>query len=78
MPIRRRSTCLALVACCALPLGACATVKPYEREYLTRPGMEMSDEQQAAEFEAHLQSSREGAVGGHITVESTGGGCGCN
>lgn len=70
---------LALLAVCAFVLGACATVKPYEREYLTRPGMEMRGEAQAGEFEAHLQSSREGAVGGHGTVESsTGGGCGCN
>lgn len=70
---------LALLACTALAMGACATTKPYEREYLTRPGMEMRGEAQAAEFEAHLQSSREGAVGGHSTVESsTGGGCGCN
>ena len=80
MPIRRYAVrSFALLACSALALGACVTVKPYEREYLTKPGMDMRDEAQASEFEAHLQGSREGAVGGHGTVESsTGGGCGCN
>jgi hypothetical protein len=79
MPIRRCGTRLALLALCPFVLAACASVRAYEREYLTRPGMEMRGEGQAAEFEAHLQSSREGAVGGHGTIESsTGGGCGCN
>jgi len=58
--------------------GACATVQPYQREYLTRPGMDTHDEALTSEFEAHAQSAREGAIGGHGTVESTGGGCGCN
>lgn len=79
MRCRGTRSLLALLALCTFAFGACATVKPYEREYLTRPGMDMHGEAQAAEFEAHLQSSREGAVGGHSTVESsTGGGCGCN
>lgn len=78
MPIRSRFTCLALVALCSLAFGACVTVKPYQREYLTKPGMETQGESQPAEFEAHLQSAREGAIGGHGTVENTGGGCGCN
>jgi Domain of unknown function (DUF4266) len=59
-------------------LGACSHVAPYQREYLTRPGMDPSGEFLAAEFEAHVQSAREGAIGGRNTVESTGGGCGCN
>jgi hypothetical protein len=59
-------------------LSACTHVRPYEREYLTRPGMDPTGELQAAEFEAHVQSAREGAIGGRNTVESTGGGCGCN
>jgi hypothetical protein len=57
-------------------LSACTHVKPYQREYLTRPGMDTSGEAQSSEFEAHVQSAREGAIGGHGT--STGGGCGCN
>jgi hypothetical protein len=62
----------------SLSTSACATVHPYEREYLTRPGMDPHPDAMAAEFEAHVQSSREGAIGGRNTVESTGGGCGCN
>jgi hypothetical protein len=73
LPIVRVCAVLSLAA-----LGACSHVAPYQREYLTRPGMDQSHELMAAEFEAHVQSAREGAVGGHITVESTGGGCGCN
>jgi hypothetical protein len=73
-----------IIAGCALVLGAalsvtgCTHVKPYQREYLTRPGMDLRAESHAAEFEAHVQSAREGAIGGRGTVESTGGGCGCN
>jgi hypothetical protein len=64
----------------ALALGsaACTHVAPYQREYLTRPGMDPAGEELAAEFEAHVQSAREGAIGGRGTVGSTGGGCGCN
>ncbi|MET0389415.1 MAG: DUF4266 domain-containing protein [Polyangiales bacterium] len=62
----------------AVSAASCATVRPYEREYLTRPGMDAGGDSDAAEFEAHVQSAREGAIGGHGTVENTGGGCGCN
>jgi Domain of unknown function (DUF4266) len=67
-----------LVSTLFLAANGCCTVKPYEREYLTRPGMDNHDEQFAGEFEAHVQSAREGAIGGHGLVDSTGGGCGCN
>jgi hypothetical protein len=77
MSIRRRLAGSSLALMLAF-LGACATVQPHEREYLTRPGMDMHAEALTAEFEAHAQSSREGAIGGHMTAESTGGGCGCN
>lgn len=67
------------IVVCALALcfGAlgCSHVKPYEREYLTRPGMETESEEFAQEFEAHVQNAREAAPGrGSIA----GGGCGCN
>ncbi len=54
---------------------ACATVKPYEREDLARPSMDLADEAGEARFQAHVFDSREGATGGR---GSTGGGCGCN
>lgn len=60
----------------ALVSGAgCATVAPYEREDLARPGMDTSREKTATAFRAHVHDSREGATGGY---GSTGGGCGCN
>ena len=74
MPILRFIASVSL----ALALNACTHVKPYEREYLTRPGMDVAGEGMSGEFEAHVQSAREGAIGGHDTTESTGGGCGCN
>lgn len=64
----------ATLLACAL-LAGCAHVRPYEREYLTRPGMETSRERLSEAFIAHVQDAREGAPG---SSESPGGGCGCN
>ena len=65
--------CVAVV--CVLSSAGCSHVKPYEREYLTRPGMDHTREEMAEEFEAHAHEAREGAVG---SSSSPGGGCGCN
>ncbi|MEY4581344.1 MAG: hypothetical protein RL701_6047 [Pseudomonadota bacterium] len=80
MSTRSYFTSTWLVFCLAVcaNASACVTVHPYERESLTRPGMDTHGESMVAEFEAHVQSAREGAIGGRSTVESTGGGCGCN
>ncbi|MBW2460002.1 MAG: DUF4266 domain-containing protein [Deltaproteobacteria bacterium] len=59
----------------ALCIAGCATVSPYQRGDLSRPGMDTSREAGEAGFHAHVNDSREGATGGHT---STGGGCGCN
>ncbi|HKU41997.1 MAG TPA: DUF4266 domain-containing protein [Polyangiales bacterium] len=68
------SRVLIALALCAGAFG-CSHVKPYEREYMTRPGMDTESEEFAQEFEAHVQNAREGATGrGSIA----GGGCGCN
>jgi len=69
-----RSMVLCALLMCAGAAG-CSHVKPYEREYMTRPGMENESEEFAQEFEAHVQNSREGAPGRGSAV---GGGCGCN
>lgn len=58
-----------------LAMSGCATVMPYEREYLASPAMAVEGEEGEGEFQAHVFDSREGATGGH---GSTGGGCGCN
>lgn len=55
--------------------SGCATVRPYEREFLSRPAMSTENEVGESGFRAHVHDSREGATGG---FGSTGGGCGCN
>lgn len=65
----------ALLILLASALGGCATVAPYEREYLTTPVMDGEMEEGEGRFRGHVFDSREGATGGS---ESTGGGCGCN
>ncbi len=60
-----------------LLLGAigCATVSPYEREHLARPGMDTAREGNSDRFYAHVRESREGAL---PETDTPGGGCGCN
>ncbi len=65
---------VAFVCASALAAG-CATVSPYQREFLARPAMDFAREDDETAFRAHVHDSREGATGGH---GSTGGGCGCN
>lgn len=64
-----------LVTALAASSAACATVAPYEREYLTRRGVDTSSEDGEDAFRSHVLSSREGALGGS---GASGGGCGCN
>ena len=64
-----------LLAIALTGLGACATVAPYEREDLAKPGMDLEREGVETGFRAHVHDAREGATGGH---GSSGGGCGCN
>ncbi len=66
-----RTTALVLGA---LVLGACATVKPSEREVLSRPEMNPANEGLEEQFQSHVESAREGGFGGH---GAAGGGCGC-
>ncbi|HJK89917.1 MAG TPA: DUF4266 domain-containing protein [Polyangiaceae bacterium LLY-WYZ-15_(1-7)] len=63
------------LALSAALLGGCVSVAPYEREALSRKGMDVEREGMEMGFRAHVHDSREGATGGH---GSTGGGCGCN
>jgi hypothetical protein len=52
----------------------CATVKPSEREVLSRPEMNPATEGMEEQFQSHVESAREGGFGGH---GAAGGGCGC-
>lgn len=56
-------------------LSSCATVKPYEREYLADPIMEFGANKEEALLEMHFLLTREGSIGGY---GGAGGGCACN
>lgn len=64
-----------LLAVLMTAIGGCATVAPYEREYLTRPGMDVEREGREARFRSHIYDSRAAAIG---SSDTSGGGCGCN
>ena len=55
--------------------AGCATTKPYEREWLADPIMSPDGDEDGEALHAHMQSTREGAIGG---FGHGGGGCGCN
>lgn len=74
MDARRAARALAGLGLYLAGLG-CAHVPPYQREHLTRRGMNAELEASESAFRAHVHDAREGATGGH---GSTGGGCGCN
>ncbi len=52
----------------------CATVKPSQREVLSKPEMNPANEGLEEQFQSHVESAREGGFGGH---GAAGGGCGC-
>jgi hypothetical protein len=58
----------------ALALGGCANVKPYEREKLADPIMNLDNGLGKQTLEQKLFSTREAGTGGGAGV---GGGCGC-
>ena len=68
-----------LAAAAAGALGGCAMpepwVKPYERERLSDPVMQLQRDALSAKHFEHVREVREGARGGTGTQ---GGGCGCN
>jgi hypothetical protein len=69
------AACVMMIGLAAAFSAGCATVSPYQREFLARPAMDFAREDDETAFRAHVHDSREGATGGH---GSTGGGCGCN
>jgi len=56
-------------------LSGCATVKPYEREYLADRIMSFDMESEEAARQLHWIEAREGSTGG---TGGAGGGCACN
>lgn len=69
-----RLVALVLVAAAGLAPAGCATVRPSEREILSRPEMNPQTEGMEEKFQSHFESAREGGFGGH---GAAGGGCGC-
>ena len=63
-----------LLAAAAL-LSSCAHVKPWEREVLSRPGMQIDPNPMISSCDDHIYFSREASNGGR---GYGGGGCGCN
>ncbi|MBI3899564.1 MAG: DUF4266 domain-containing protein [Gammaproteobacteria bacterium] len=66
---------LLLMLFALVALGACAQVKPYEREVLADPLMSFSHDPLADRYRQHVYEVREGARG---AGSAQGGGCGCN
>lgn len=65
---------VALVLAAVAVVSGCATVRPSEREILSRPEMNPALEGMEESFQSHVESAREGGFGGH---GAAGGGCGC-
>ncbi len=70
--------CLVLAgAFASLLLSACADlgVKPWERDILAQPAMQLIDNPLEASLDDHIYFSKEASSGGR---SFGGGGCGCN
>lgn len=57
-----------------LGITNCASVQPWEREYLADESMQFDPNLVEAEWYLHVQEVMEGSRGGY---SGTGGGCGC-
>ncbi len=73
MSLRAATRLLGLVLGAGLAAG-CVTVRPSQRQILSRPEMDPAADAIEETFYSHVEAAREGAVGGH---GAAGGGCGC-
>jgi hypothetical protein len=73
--VARRIPLLFLCALAGLAAG-CASVKPWQREELSRRSMVGDQAAGEQRFDDHSRAAREGAIGGG--GGEAGGGCGCN
>ena len=64
-----------LLALAPLVLGACANVKPWERDVLAREEMAFDSDPLEAGLRNHIYFSKEASLPGG---SAGGGGCGCN
>jgi hypothetical protein len=69
-----RCLLISVAAICVAMLAGCANVKPYEREYLADPIMELNEGKLSTLYEQHMHRAlSQGLVG----MPVAGGGCGC-
>lgn len=66
---------LAIVTALVTALSGCASVQPWEKGKLAKPGMTFGADKLEARYADHIYTSREAASGG---AGVGGGGCGCN
>lgn len=59
----------------AFAATGCARVKPWEREYLASPIMQLDANKEEKAVREHFLGTREGSAG---SFGVSGGGCGCN
>lgn len=62
------------IALLLLAVGGCSSVKPWQRELLAQPGMQLQPSDDVS-VEQHMLEAREASAGG---FGGGGGGCGCN
>ncbi len=65
---------LILLALLFSGLAGCASVRPWEREYLADEAMSFDPDPLETSWHLHLEEVSEGSRGGY---SGTGGGCGC-
>jgi hypothetical protein len=71
----RRAALRMLVVLAAAFFQGCAAVKPWERDVLAQPAMQLDPHPLVSSCDDHLYFSREASKGGR---GFGGGGCGCN
>lgn len=64
-----------LLILAAALLSSCSTVKPWQRDVLSKPGMQLDPSPLISSCDDHIYFSREASKGGK---GFGGGGCGCN
>jgi len=69
------SKMLAAALVAAALLSGCGTVKPWQRDLLARPQMQVVPSPTLHAVDEHVYFSKEGSTGGQNVG---GGGCGCN
>ena len=72
---RARRLAFVLLALAPLTLGACANLKPWERDVLARDDMAFEPDALEAARRSHIYFSKEASLPGG---SAGGGGCGCN